>query len=65
MVSETVITYNFSETLIDQSWLDPDRQHELIKADDGGWQCQCCYRKWRSKPRANCLGLPVFPDAAD
>jgi hypothetical protein len=65
MVSETVITYNFSETLIDRSSLDPDRQHELIKVDDGGWQCQCCYQKWRAKPRAKCLGLPVFPDAAD
>lgn len=63
MPSETIITYNYSETLIDRTWLDPDRQHDLSKID-AGWQCRCCFRKWRKQPRARCLGLPVFPDAA-
>jgi hypothetical protein len=64
MTSEIIITYNYSETLIDSEWVDPDRQHDLIKDDRGGYRCQCCYRKWRNQPRAKCLGLPVYPEAA-
>ena len=60
---DPVVTYNYSETLVDRSWIDPDRQHDLIKVDNG-LQCQCCCRKWLKKPRAKCLGLPVYPDAA-
>ena len=63
MVSETVVTYNYSETLVDRAWIDPALQHDLIKVDNG-FKCQCCYRKWLKKPRAKCLGLPVYPDAA-
>lgn len=64
MTSEIIITYNYSETLIDSEWVDLDRQHDLIKDDCGSYLCQCCYRKWRNQPRAKCLGLPVYPDAA-
>jgi hypothetical protein len=64
MDSETIVTYNYSETLIDSEWVDLDRQHDLIKDDCGSYLCQCCYRKWRNHPRAKCLGLPVYPDAA-
>ena len=62
MTEDTISNNNRSSQLIDSSWQDPERAHELVKTE-GGWQCQCCDRSWLKKPRAKCLGLPVVPGA--
>jgi hypothetical protein len=62
MNEDTISTNNRSRQLIDSSWQDPDRAHDLVKTE-GGWECQCCDRSWLKKPRAKCLGLPIVPGA--